>query len=196
MIRDSQRVSDSIKDQLDLKRTRASMKDARTGFIISVGVAGFTIISIIFTPSSFIISLLALSVDRFAKHRYDFAPNASAPNVTLRTYHSYYVGEWISVTEVVSICVTILVVIVTMWSGGAFTFKGSPAAAPKRTSKKPASTAPFLAPALVGKPAVATHLGNDPKGGGEDAENRRRTRFIRGLFRESADKSLVQEVEP
>ena len=73
---DAERISQSIQDQLDLKRTNASMVDARrsqqdahTSLLLSTAVIGFTIITIIFAPIAFMTSLFALPIDGIVKHQ-------------------------------------------------------------------------------------------------------------------------------
>jgi hypothetical protein len=95
MDRDAERIEASIKDQLELKRTHASMNDARSSLVLGVAVAGFTIVTIIFTPLSFMTSLLALPIDKFSAEQYSFAPNKT-DNTTVRAYHSGDVGAWFS----------------------------------------------------------------------------------------------------
>jgi hypothetical protein len=61
---DAQRVEQWVQGQLDLKKTHASLRDSHNSTLLSTAVIGFTIITVIFTPLSFMTSLLALpSVD-------------------------------------------------------------------------------------------------------------------------------------
>lgn len=92
--RDAERIEQVIQNKLNLRRTAASineahsslehaknskdiadasLQEARYARILSLSVFGFTIITFIFTPLSFIASLLALDVDFFKniKHRAD-----------------------------------------------------------------------------------------------------------------------------
>lgn len=85
------RVEKLISINLDLKQKHASMKEAHSTAIMSAAVFGFTLITIIFTPLSFIISLLALPVDRFQHHQ--------VPSVftdTAGMYRSHFIGVWLS----------------------------------------------------------------------------------------------------
>ncbi|KAJ2998781.1 hypothetical protein NUW58_g223 [Xylaria curta] len=56
---DAERVEKQIQDQLNLKRTYASIQDARASLILGTAVAGFTIITIIFAPLAFVTALFA-----------------------------------------------------------------------------------------------------------------------------------------
>lgn len=62
---DAERVEKAIQDKLDLKRTYASIKDAHSSLLLSKAVIGFTIITIIFAPLSFLTALFALNIDGF-----------------------------------------------------------------------------------------------------------------------------------
>jgi hypothetical protein len=62
--KDAERVERAIDRKLDLKAKHASINGAHSTAIMSVAVFGFTIITIIFTPLSFIMSiLLCRSID-------------------------------------------------------------------------------------------------------------------------------------
>jgi hypothetical protein len=62
---DAQRVERSITAMLDLKTKHATMREAHTTAVMSAAVLGFTIVTIIFTPLSFLMSLLALPMAGF-----------------------------------------------------------------------------------------------------------------------------------
>jgi tetrahydromethanopterin S-methyltransferase subunit B len=87
---DAERVTRAIDRQLDLKTTHASIKEAHSTAIMSAAVFGFTIVTIIFTPLSFIISLFALPIDRFQK---DQVPSVWDDQAGM--YSTNYVGKWI-----------------------------------------------------------------------------------------------------
>jgi hypothetical protein len=87
---DAERVARAIDRKLDLKATHASLKEAHTTAIMSAAVFRFTLITIIFTPLSFIVSLFALPIDRFQK---DQVP--SVWNDQTGMYSTNYVGKWI-----------------------------------------------------------------------------------------------------
>ena len=65
--RDVQRVEKTVQDQLNLKRTYASIKDAHSSLLLSTAVIGFTVITIIFAHLSFLTALFALNIDGFDK---------------------------------------------------------------------------------------------------------------------------------
>ena len=74
---DAQRIDQVVQNKLNLKRTAASMEDARQSVaearqskLLSIVVLGFAIITIIFTPISFLAALLALDIDTFDGIKY------------------------------------------------------------------------------------------------------------------------------
>jgi hypothetical protein len=64
--RDAERIEKAVLDKLNLKRTHASIQDAHNSVILGAAVIGFTVVTIIFTPLSFLVGLFALPVDQFA----------------------------------------------------------------------------------------------------------------------------------
>jgi hypothetical protein len=87
---DAERVERAIDRKLDLKAKHASLKEAHTMAIMSAAVFGFTIITIIFTPLSFIVGLFALPIDRFQQHQIQSVWTNQAG-----MYSTNYVGKWI-----------------------------------------------------------------------------------------------------
>ena len=87
---DAERVANSINLQLDLKSRHASLKEAHLATLMSSAVIGFTIITIIFTPLAFLVSLFALSVNHFQQHQSNSTLANGAP-----FYDSNYVGKWL-----------------------------------------------------------------------------------------------------
>ena len=74
---DAQRIDQVIQNKLNLKRTAASIEDAhqsvaeaRQSKLLSIIILGFAIITIIFTPISFLAALLALDIDIFDGIKY------------------------------------------------------------------------------------------------------------------------------
>ena len=74
---DARRIDQVIQNKLNLKRTAASIEDAhqsvaeaRQSKLLSIIVLGFAIITIIFTPISFLAALLALDIDIFDGIKY------------------------------------------------------------------------------------------------------------------------------
>lgn len=91
---DAERVQRSIELKLDLKQKHASLQVARTGSVMSASVFGFTIITVIFTPLSFMVGLLALPVDRFQQNQVQVQGGDSA------VYSTRYIGKWIGEFDV------------------------------------------------------------------------------------------------
>lgn len=87
---DAERVANSIHVQLDLKSKHASLKEAHLATLMSSAVIGFTIITIIFTPLAFLVSLFALSINHFQEHQSNSTLANGAP-----FYDSKYVGKWL-----------------------------------------------------------------------------------------------------
>jgi len=87
---DAERVAKAMDRKLDLMASHAGLKEAHSTAIMSAAVFGFTIITIIFTPLSFIVSLFALPIDRFQK---DQVPSVWDDQAGM--YSTNYVGKWI-----------------------------------------------------------------------------------------------------
>jgi hypothetical protein len=66
---DAERVEKVILVQLDLKAKHAGLRESHNSTALSAAVVGFTIITIIFTPLSFLASLFALPIDLFQRHQ-------------------------------------------------------------------------------------------------------------------------------
>lgn len=88
---DAERVEKWILLQLDLKSKHASLKasqaaldESHNSTTLSTAVIGFTIITVIFAPLSFLTSLFALPVDRFQQYQKNNA------------YPYGYIGTWLS----------------------------------------------------------------------------------------------------
>jgi hypothetical protein len=74
--RDAERIERAVLDKLNLKRTHASIQDAHNSVILGAAVIGFTVVTIIFTPLSFLVGLFALPVDQFSGLQYKQEGNA------------------------------------------------------------------------------------------------------------------------
>lgn len=85
---DAARVERSIELRLDLKQKHASFREAHKATLMSASVIGFTLITAIFTPLSFMISLFALPIDRFQKSKVGKGDDAY--------YTTDYIGWWMS----------------------------------------------------------------------------------------------------
>jgi hypothetical protein len=83
---DAERVERSIIIKLDLKQKHTSLQESHSTAMMSAAVLGFTIVTIIFTPLSFVTSLLALPIDQFQ--------TMMADSGGTKTYSSSYVGRW------------------------------------------------------------------------------------------------------
>ncbi|KAE9381987.1 hypothetical protein N431DRAFT_458534 [Stipitochalara longipes BDJ] len=73
---------------------------------MSAAVFGFTIITIIFTPLSFMVSLFALPIDRFQQHQ---VPSVWTDQAGM--YSTKYMGRWIATAELISVSLTLAI----MW---------------------------------------------------------------------------------
>ncbi|PMD47078.1 hypothetical protein L207DRAFT_150585 [Hyaloscypha variabilis F] len=103
---DAERVERAIDRKLDLKTKHASLREAHTMAIMSAAVFGFTIVTIIFTPLSFVVALFALPIDRFQKQQ---VPSVWTDQAGM--YSTNYMGKWIVTAELVSISLTLTI----MW---------------------------------------------------------------------------------
>lgn len=88
---DAERVQKSIELKLDLKARHASLKEARSASVVRAAVFGFTIITVIFTPLSFLVSLFALPIDVFQRNQNAF--EGGATTVYSTQYIGTYMGE-------------------------------------------------------------------------------------------------------
>ena len=84
--RDAERIEKNNQDQLNLKRTYASIGDTRASVILGTAVVGFTIITVIFTPLAFMTSLFALPIHELVKYQVTIG-NTNA-------YATSYIGKW------------------------------------------------------------------------------------------------------
>ncbi|KAI1264867.1 hypothetical protein F5Y18DRAFT_388681 [Xylariaceae sp. FL1019] len=108
---DAERVEKMIQNQLNLKRTYASIEDARTSLLLGTAVIGFTVITVIFAPLAFMTALFALPVDVLVRNQFLFDPSSADSSSSgqadpIPTYPSRYVGGWFFFAEVVSLFVT------------------------------------------------------------------------------------------
>ncbi|KAI1383028.1 uncharacterized protein F4822DRAFT_90190 [Hypoxylon trugodes] len=120
--KDAERIERVIQDQLSLKRTHASISDARSGLILSAAVAGLTIITIIFTPLAFMASLFALPLDRLLSNQFEFnrpggTDDANGTGSTA-AYTTKYIAKWFTVVEFVSLATTSFLVALCLWFFG------------------------------------------------------------------------------
>lgn len=98
--RDVERIEKTVQDQLDLKRTHVSIRDTHSSLILGVAVAGFTVITIIFTPLAFAASLFALPLDRLLKNQFQFSgTDGTSGTDASAAYTSHYVGTWFGELE-------------------------------------------------------------------------------------------------
>lgn len=72
-----------------MKQKDASLRESHSSAIMGAAVLGFTIITIIFTPLAFVISLFALPIDQLQRNQID-SPWASGS----RMYSTNYIGKW------------------------------------------------------------------------------------------------------
>ncbi|KAE9365876.1 hypothetical protein N431DRAFT_487767 [Stipitochalara longipes BDJ] len=99
---DAERVERAIDRKLDLKAKHASINEAHSTAIMSAAVFGFTIVTIIFTPLSFMVSLFALPIDRFQKNQ---VPSVWDDQAGM--YSTNYVGKWMATAELISVSLTL-----------------------------------------------------------------------------------------
>ncbi|KAI2631827.1 hypothetical protein GGR54DRAFT_634598 [Hypoxylon sp. NC1633] len=110
--RDAERIEKVIQDQLNLNRTYASIRDARTGLILSAAVIGFTVVTIIFAPLAFMTSLFALPLDSLLQNQVQLKVSDADPTAA---YSTAYVGTWFAVAVVATLVITLLFVVLCLW---------------------------------------------------------------------------------
>lgn len=86
--KDAQRVEEWISWQLDLKSKHAGLKEAKNSLLLSRSVIGFTVITVIFAPLSFLLSLLALPIDWLRRQK---TPKTNDTGV----YSHVYIAKWL-----------------------------------------------------------------------------------------------------
>ena len=82
---DAERVEHNISTKLELKQKHATIKEAHSTAILSATIFGFTIITVIFAPLSFIVALFALPIDQFKEGKYGDDD----------VFSSSYIGKWV-----------------------------------------------------------------------------------------------------
>lgn len=108
---DAELVAESMLSMLDLKSKHAVMRESHSTGIMSAAVFGFTTITIIFTPLSFVASLFALPIDRFQRNQV----SGIFTNET-GIYPSSYIGKWSATAEIISVTIAVL----AMWAAVKF----------------------------------------------------------------------------
>ncbi|KAI1175685.1 hypothetical protein F4777DRAFT_549543 [Nemania sp. FL0916] len=117
---DAMRIQERIQDQMNLKRTYASMDDARASLTLGIAVIGFTIVTIIFAPLAFMTALFALPIDTLLSNQLPFKRPSSDSGTemnpdTTAAYSTTYIGKWFAAAELASLAVTVFVVAVFVW---------------------------------------------------------------------------------
>lgn len=82
---DVERIEKTVLDNLELKKTYASVKDAHTSVVMGAAVVGFTVITIIFAPLAFITAFFALNIDGFDRLRVKPPNTTNVTNATNST---------------------------------------------------------------------------------------------------------------
>ncbi|KAL1603428.1 hypothetical protein SLS60_005015 [Paraconiothyrium brasiliense] len=103
---DAQRVERSVTLMLDLKSKHATMSEAHTSAIMSAAVVGFTIVTIIFAPMSYMATLFALPLNTFQEKQ-----DPSRFSSESGAYRSSYFAKW----TVTATFTTILFTVLCMW---------------------------------------------------------------------------------
>lgn len=112
--RDAERIDAMITGALDLKRThasiqdaRASLQDARSSLLLGWAVMGFTVITVIFAPIAFMTALFALPIDGLINNQKNGTDAAGEP---LSMYTSGYVTWTFFVAEIGALIITALAI--------------------------------------------------------------------------------------
>ncbi|KAL9042338.1 MAG: hypothetical protein Q9214_003812 [Letrouitia sp. 1 TL-2023] len=127
---DAGRISQVIQDKLNLKRAvastdvaNASIVEARQSKLLSVIVLGFTIITIIFTPLSFLTALFALDIDTLSSIKYtptalDSSDTANPTDISEGKPSDVYPGGKLAGIFIgVEVLTIVLTVILTLATG-------------------------------------------------------------------------------
>lgn len=89
---DAARIEKNIQDELNLKRTFATMDDARTSLLLGIAVIGFTVVTVIFAPLAFMTALFALPIVNLEKSKIPVESGTSSDGTTAFT--PGYLGKW------------------------------------------------------------------------------------------------------
>lgn len=134
--KDAQRIQNMIQAQLGLKSNYAALKESHNSTILGIAVFGFTIVTIIFTPLSFLAALFALSIDRLENNKSSDTFNGTFSGTrsshfdgvySSGVYSTSYIGKYMgknfhysfdndaanflkAIGEIVSLAVTIILV--------------------------------------------------------------------------------------
>ena len=84
--RDAARIEKIIQDQLNLKRTFATIRDTRTSLLLGTAVIGFTIVTLIFAPIAFMAALFAIPIDKIVKNQVKIGDT--------NVFETSYIGKW------------------------------------------------------------------------------------------------------
>ncbi|EON69260.1 hypothetical protein W97_08420 [Coniosporium apollinis CBS 100218] len=104
---DAEQIEKAVQDILELKRTYSSIKDAHSSVLLSTAVIGFTVITVVFAPLTFLTALFALKINGFDK----LQVNGSDPD---SPYRSDYMGGIFVSSEALTIALTAVAVIVSL----------------------------------------------------------------------------------
>lgn len=91
--KDADLVEKSVQDQLELKRSFAAMRDANASLAVAISVIGFTVVTIIFTPLSFITGLYQLPLKSLAEKKVTIITGPGDDD-NERVYPGELVAKW------------------------------------------------------------------------------------------------------
>jgi hypothetical protein len=92
---DAARIEKVILDELNLKRTFATMEDTRMGILLSTAVIGFTVIMVIFALLAFVMALFALPLDKMLRSKVQVnVAMPGEPEVFEAGFSTTYIGSW------------------------------------------------------------------------------------------------------
>lgn len=88
--KDAERVENTISTRLDLKAKHTSKAEAHKTAIMSAAIFGFSLITIIFTPLTFVLALFALPINEFQQHQ-----QVSRFTTEAGAYTTNYIGKYV-----------------------------------------------------------------------------------------------------
>ncbi|TPX10042.1 uncharacterized protein E0L32_001239 [Thyridium curvatum] len=104
--KDAERIEKKVMDMLELKRTYATMRDARSSLLLGTAVIGFTVITIIFAPLSFLTSLFALKIDGFERFQVSDKEDVYSSKAMMGIFFG---------SEALTVLLTLLLVTISVW---------------------------------------------------------------------------------
>ncbi|KAH4935933.1 hypothetical protein HBI23_055640 [Parastagonospora nodorum] len=94
--KDADRAEKAIDSFLNLQRTYANIEDTQNNMLVGLAALAFAIVTVIFTPLSFMTSLFALPVREILQHQKIIETPSSLPQAQSQAFEFKYIGGYIA----------------------------------------------------------------------------------------------------